>query len=105
MTSDLLINGAQGEGGGQIVRSSLALALVTGKSMTIENIRAGREKPGLMRQHLTAVQAAAAICGGALERAGIGSQSLRVEPQAGRAGEDQISVGTARRADLVPPNL
>ena len=47
MTTDLLINGSQGEGGGQIVRSSLALAPVTGKSVTIENILAGREKPRL----------------------------------------------------------
>lgn len=101
MTANLIIDGAQGEGGGQIVRSSLALALVTGKSMTIENIRAGREKPGLMRQHLTAVHAAAAICGGVVEGAEIGSQSLTFEPQPVRAGRYQFSVGTAGSATLV----
>jgi RNA 3'-terminal phosphate cyclase (ATP) len=101
MTNDLLINGSQGEGGGQIVRSSLALALVTGKSVTIENIRAGREKPGLMRQHLTAVQAGAAVCGGVVNGAEIGSQSLRFQPQPVKAGNYQFSVGTAGSATLV----
>jgi RNA 3'-terminal phosphate cyclase (ATP) len=101
MTTDLLINGAQGEGGGQIVRSSLALALVTGKSVTIENIRAGREKPGLMRQHLTAVRAAAEVCGGVVKGAEIGSQSLTFEPRPVRAGQYQFSVGTAGSATLV----
>jgi RNA 3'-terminal phosphate cyclase (ATP) len=101
MLGEVLINGSQGEGGGQIVRSSLALALVTGKSMTIENVRAGREKPGLMRQHLTAVQAAAAVCGGVVKGAEIGSQSLTFEPQSVRAGKYQFSVGTAGSATLV----
>lgn len=101
MPGVVTINGAQGEGGGQIVRSSLALALVTGKSVTIENIRAGREKPGLMRQHLTAVQAAAALCGGVVKGAEIGSQSLMLEPGPLRAGKYQFSVGTAGSATLV----
>ena len=51
------INGSQGEGGGQMVRSSLALALVTGRGVEIKNIRAKRQKPGLMQQQLTAVRA------------------------------------------------
>ena len=55
------IDGSFGEGGGQILRSSLSLSLVTGKPFRIENIRANREKPGLLRQHLTAVQAAAEV--------------------------------------------
>ena len=57
----LTIDGSAGEGGGQILRSSLALSLVTGKSFVIEKIRANRKKPGLMRQHLSAVKAAAEI--------------------------------------------
>jgi RNA 3'-terminal phosphate cyclase (ATP) len=69
--------------------------------VTIENIRAGREKPGLMRQHLTAVQAAAAVCGGAVQGAEIGSQSLRFEPRPIRPGQYQFSVGTAGSATLV----
>ncbi len=55
------IDGSYGEGGGQILRTSLALSQVTGKPFAIRNIRAGRKKPGLMRQHLTAVKAAAEI--------------------------------------------
>ena len=53
-----LIDGSFGEGGGQILRSSLSLSLVTGKPFGIQNIRANRQKPGLLRQHLTAVRAA-----------------------------------------------
>ena len=51
------IDGSQGEGGGQIVRSSLALSAMTGKAVRISNIRAGRKRPGLLRQHLTAARA------------------------------------------------
>lgn len=101
MTSEIHINGAQGEGGGQIVRSSLALALVTGRAVTIEKIRAGRDKPGLMRQHLTAVKAAAEICGGKVSGAEIGSTALRFEPLPARPGKYRFSVGTAGSATLV----
>ena len=52
------IDGSQGEGGGQILRTALALSLVTGQPFRMERIRAGRQKPGLLRQHLTAVEAA-----------------------------------------------
>ena len=55
------IDGARGEGGGQVLRSALAISLVTGTPFRIANIRAGRKRPGLMRQHLTAVNAAAEI--------------------------------------------
>ena len=55
----IVIDGSFGEGGGQILRSALALSLLTGKPFRIERIRAGRKKPGLQRQHLTAVRAAA----------------------------------------------
>jgi RNA 3'-terminal phosphate cyclase (ATP) len=57
------IDGAMGEGGGQIIRSSLALSLITGKAFTVTSIRARRKKPGLLRQHLTAVKAAAEVGG------------------------------------------
>jgi RNA 3'-terminal phosphate cyclase (ATP) len=59
--SILTIDGSLGEGGGQVLRSSLAMSLVTGRPFVIENIRAGRKKPGLMRQHLTAVNAATEV--------------------------------------------
>jgi RNA 3'-terminal phosphate cyclase (ATP) len=95
------IDGSQGEGGGQILRSSLALALVTNRPVTLANIRAGREKPGLLRQHLAAVRAAAEV--GAAEIVGdeIGSQSIEFRPTGVRAGRYTFSVGTAGSATLV----
>ena len=62
-TEAVTIDGAHGEGGGQIVRTCLTLAAVTGRPLVIENIRAGRDNPGLAAQHLTAVRAAAAVPG------------------------------------------
>lgn len=59
--TELHIDGSQGEGGGQVIRSSLALSLLTGRPIRIDNIRAGREKPGLRQQHLTALRAAAQL--------------------------------------------
>ena len=101
MTNHLHINGRYGEGGGQIVRSSMALAVVTGRPVRIDNIRAGAQAPGLMQQHLAAVQAAAEICGGSLSGATIGSRALNFEPQPVRAGNYQFDVGTAGSATLV----
>ncbi len=62
----LVLDGSAGEGGGQILRTSLALSITTGKPFALENIRARRKKPGLMRQHLTSVKAAALVCGAAV---------------------------------------
>jgi RNA 3'-terminal phosphate cyclase (ATP) len=101
MTCHLDIDGSQGEGGGQIIRSSLALALVTGRSFTITNIRAGREKPGLKRQHVAAVRAAAEVGRATVTGAAVGSQSLNFEPQTVQAGQYRFSVGTAGSATLV----
>jgi RNA 3'-terminal phosphate cyclase (ATP) len=101
MTNSVNIDGSQGEGGGQIVRSSLALSLVTGRPVTIENIRAGREKPGLMRQHLTAVRAAAEVGDAKVEGDEIGSRSLSFKPKGIRAGDYTFAVGTAGSATLV----
>jgi RNA 3'-terminal phosphate cyclase (ATP) len=78
------IDGSQGEGGGQIVRSSLALAAVTGQSVTLDRVRARRSKPGLMRQHLTAVQAAMQVCAAQVQGAELGSQQLVFRPGAVR---------------------
>lgn len=66
------LDGSRGEGGGQILRTALSLSMVTGIPFAIEGIRAGRKKPGLLRQHLTAVQAAAAVCGAEVEGAADG---------------------------------
>ncbi len=95
------IDGAYGEGGGQILRTSLALSLVTGKPFRIDRIRAKRKKPGLMRQHLTAVNAAAAVGGGQVTGGEVGSTSLTFIPGAVHAGRYHFSVGTAGSATLV----
>ena len=76
------IDGAFGEGGGQIIRTSVSLAAITGRAVEIVNIRARRSKPGLQAQHLTSVLAAGALCDAALHGATLGSQYLRFEPNA-----------------------
>jgi RNA 3'-terminal phosphate cyclase (ATP) len=101
MIDMILIDGSQGEGGGQILRSSLALSMLTGKPFRIEKIRAGRQKPGLMRQHLTAVNAAAAICSADVGGAAIGSRELAFQPGAVKAGDYTFAVGTAGSTTLV----
>jgi RNA 3'-terminal phosphate cyclase (ATP) len=95
------INGSHGEGGGQIVRSSLALSLVTGRPFTIENLRGRREKPGLARQHLTAVRAAAQIGAAEIEGDEVGSRSITFRPTKLQAGDHTFSIGTAGSATLV----
>ncbi len=101
MSKSVYIDGSHGEGGGQIVRSSLALALVTGRPVTIDRIRAGRPRPGLLPQHLTAVNAAVEISGGEVSGAAIGSRSITFEPHAIRPGEYRFSIGSAGSATLV----
>ena len=101
MQNILVINGSHGEGGGQILRSSLALSLVTGTPFRLTDIRAGRSKPGLMRQHLTAVQAAAAIGGAEVEGAVVGSQEITFHPGRVEGGDYTFAIGTAGSATLV----
>lgn len=95
------LDGSIGEGGGQILRTSLALSMCTGQPFTIERIRAKRAKPGLMRQHLTCVQAAAAVCGAHVQGAELGSQTLVFEPGPVRAGDYDFNVGSAGSCTLV----
>jgi RNA 3'-terminal phosphate cyclase (ATP) len=90
-----------GEGGGQVLRSSLTASMLTGKPVTLERIRAGRPKPGLMRQHKMAVDAAAAICGGEAEGVALGSTSLRFTPGKVRGGDYTFAIATAGSANLV----
>ncbi|HKZ17016.1 MAG TPA: RNA 3'-terminal phosphate cyclase [Geobacteraceae bacterium] len=97
----IVVDGSQGEGGGQVLRSSLALSLVTGLPFRIEKIRAGRPKPGLMRQHLTAVNAAVEIGRAQVEGAHIGSQALVFAPRSIKAGSYHFAVGTAGSCTLV----
>lgn len=95
------LDGAAGEGGGQILRSSLALSLCTGQPMKIRRIRARRPKPGLMRQHLACVNAAVAISDSKAEGAELGSQELVFEPGTVRPGDYTFNVGTAGSCSLV----
>lgn len=97
----LTIDGMQGEGGGQVLRTSLALSLVTGEPFTIENIRANRARPGLQRQHLTAVQAATAVGGARVDGAELGSSRVVFTPRALRGGHFAFAVGTAGSTTLV----
>lgn len=95
------LDGSTGEGGGQILRTGLALSMCTGQPLAIQRIRAKRPKPGLMRQHLTCVQAAVAVCGAKVEGAELGSQTLVFEPGPVRAGDYAFNVGTAGSCTLV----
>ena len=95
------IDGSKGEGGGQVLRTSLALSLVTGAPFRMEHIRAGRSKPGLLRQHLTAVKAAAAVGGAEVEGAELNSQTLTFRPGRVKTGDYHFAVGTAGSATLV----
>jgi RNA 3'-terminal phosphate cyclase (ATP) len=101
----LQLDGSQGEGGGQVLRTSLSLALVTGQAFRIERIRQRRDKPGLMRQHLTAVHAAAALGKASVSGDTVGSQELTFAPGALRAGEFHFQVGTAGSTTLVLQTL
>jgi RNA 3'-terminal phosphate cyclase (ATP) len=93
----LVINGAYGEGGGEILRTSLTLATILTKPIRIDNIRAGRERPGLAAQHLTAVRAAAMICDAHIVGDKLGSTQLIFEPQSPPiAGSYEFDVAEAR---------
>ena len=95
------LDGSAGEGGGQVLRSALALSLVTGTPFHLANVRARRERPGLLRQHLTAVKAAAEVGGAAVTGAELGSRDLTFAPGKVKAGDYRFSVGPAGSATLV----
>lgn len=97
----IAIDGAQGEGGGQILRTALTLSAVTGQGFEITRIRAGRIRPGLRPQHLAAVRAAAMACGARVGGAFDGSPDLRFEPGAVVPGEFRFEIATAGAASLV----
>jgi len=95
------IDGSFGEGGGQILRTSLSLSCITGRPFELVNIRANRPKPGLRPQHLQCVKAAAAICGATVAGADVGSMHITFEPGAIRPGEYRFDIGTAGSTCLV----
>jgi len=101
----LTIDGSKGEGGGQVLRTSLSLSLLTGQPFRMSNIRAGRSKPGLMRQHLTALQAAATLSDASVEGDSVGSREITFRPGRVRAGDYAFSVGTAGSTTLVLQTL
>lgn len=94
----ITMDGSYGEGGGQVLRTSLSLAAMTGQPVCIERIRAGRRKPGLMPQHLTAVRAIARVCDAEVEGDRLDSQTLTFVPRsAPRAGDYTFDVGQAAK--------
>ncbi len=97
----LLIDGSAGEGGGQVLRTALGLSLVTQTPFRIVNIRGRRPKPGLLRQHLTCVQAAAAIGRAEVEGAALGASELVFRPTALVAGQHEFSIASAGSTTLV----
>jgi RNA 3'-terminal phosphate cyclase (ATP) len=97
----IYIDGSQGEGGGQVLRSALTLAIISGKAVHIDRIRARRPKPGLMAQHLQAVRAAAAVSEAHVEGGKPGSTSLSFEPRRIVSGRFHFEIGTAGSTSLV----
>lgn len=95
------IDGSEGEGGGQMLRTAIALSALTGKAMRIHDIRANRPKPGLAAQHLCAVRGVATICDAEVEGAEVGSTRLAFVPGKVRAGNYKLDVGTAGSITLV----
>src|ERR1700687_250582 len=96
----LVLDGSEGEGGGQILRSALSLSLLTGRPFRLVHIRAGREPSGLRPQHLACVRGAVAISGARCEGAMVGSSELEFAPGEGKSGRYVFEVGTAGRAPL-----
>ena len=95
------IDGSVGEGGGQMLRSALALSMMTGRPLRMKNIRAKRRKPGLLRQHLACVQAATQICSAQVHGATLGSLELEFVPGPIRGGDYHVAIGTAGSTMLV----
>lgn len=105
MTTFLRIDGAMGEGGGQVLRSAMSLSALTQTPIEIVNIRANRAKPGLMRQHLTSIKAVAQVCGGQLTGAELRSNAIQFIPQSIQAGDYHFAIGTAGSTTLVCQTL
>ncbi len=95
------VDGSAGEGGGQVLRSSLTLSVLTGQPVQLHHIRARRSKPGLAAQHLKAVEAAAAVSGATVTGAQVGATMLTFEPGPVNAGTYYFDIGTAGATSLV----
>ncbi len=101
----LKIDGSTGEGGGQIIRTALSLSMLTGTPIEIINIRAGRAKPGLMRQHLMCVQASQQISNASVSGAHLGSMAFTFTPSTVQAGDYNFDIGSAGSTSLVLQTL
>jgi RNA 3'-terminal phosphate cyclase (ATP) len=104
-TGMIKLDGARGEGGGQILRSALTLSLLTGRPFRIDRLRANRDKPGLRPQHLSAVQAAAELGRAEVSGASVGSRSLTFRPGTVEPGDMTLDIGTAGSTALVLQTL
>lgn len=99
--STIYLDGSSGEGGGQILRTALTLSAITGKPFEIDKIRAGRRKPGLLRQHLACVRSAAEICDAQLSDVSLGSERMTFEPREVAAFSGSFEIGSAGSTGLV----
>src|SRR2546425_11984299 len=99
------IDGAHGEGGGQLVRMAVALSALTATPVRVVRIRAGRPVPGLASQHVTALQAVAELCSGELKGVDVGSSTIEFRPGTIAAGRYAFDVGTAGGVTLGLPTL
>ncbi|WP_305909005.1 RNA 3'-terminal phosphate cyclase [Methylomarinum sp. Ch1-1] len=97
----LEIDGSQGEGGGQVLRTALSLSACSGQAVHIRAIRSGRKKPGLMKQHLACVNAAAEICNAEVKGASLGSKDIEFVPGVIKAGDYRFAVGSAGSSTLI----
>ena len=97
----ITLDGSTGEGGGQILRTSLALSMITGQPFHIHHIRAKRPKPGLMRQHLVCVQAAAQICNAQVDGAQLNATAFTFTPATVKAGAYRFEISSAGSCMLV----
>ena len=97
----ITIDGSAGEGGGQVLRTALSLSMITGTPFRIEHIRAKRKRPGLLRQHLTCVTAAAKVSGAQVQGAELHSTTVTFEPGAILGGSYTFAIGTAGATTLV----
>ncbi|KYK27048.1 MAG: hypothetical protein AYK23_00385 [Candidatus Proteinoplasmatales archaeon SG8-5] len=101
LQDEVVLDGSVGEGGGQVLRSGLAFAAITGKKLAIENIRANRPKPGLANQHLSGLRAIAKISNADVTGGDLGSTRLSFHPDQIKHGDHEFAVGTAGAVTLV----